>query len=41
MPNGTVVRDWTTWYGSKAADDLNLSYYQPITFHLKDKDITF
>lgn len=41
MPNGAVVRDWTTWYGSKAADDLNLSYYQPITFHLKDKDITF
>ncbi len=41
MPDGTVLKDWTTWYGSKAADDLNLSYYKPITFKLQDKTITF
>ena len=41
MPDGTIKRDWTGWYGSKAADDLNLSYYKPITFKLQDKTITF
>ena len=41
MPDGTVLKDWTKWYGSKAADDLNLAHYKPITFHLKDIDITF
>jgi protein gp37 len=41
MPDGTVKRDWTSWYGSKAADDLDLSYYKPITFQLQDKTITF
>lgn len=41
MPDGTVLKDWTTWYGSKAADDLDLSYYKPITFKLQDKTITF
>lgn len=41
MPDGTVKRDWTSWYGSKAADGLDLSYYKPITFKLHDKTITF
>lgn len=41
LPDGTILRDWTTWYGSKAADDLNLSYHRPITFCLKDINITF
>lgn len=41
MPDGTVLKDWTSWYGSKAADDLDLSYYKPITFQLQDKTITF
>jgi hypothetical protein len=34
-----VTPSFTT--GSKAADDLDLSYYQPITFQLQDKTITF
>lgn len=41
MPDGSITKDWTGWYGSKAADDLNLSYYKPITFKLQDKTITF
>lgn len=41
LPNGQVVRDWTTWYGSKAADDLDLAYYKPIIFKLLNLTITF
>lgn len=41
MPDGSILRDRCTCYHSKEADDLNLSYYQPITFKLKDITITY
>lgn len=41
MPDGTIMKEWSRWYRSKAADSLNLFNYKPITFNLKDLNITY
>ncbi len=41
MPDETIMKDWSKWYRSEAADSLNLFNYKPITFNLKNLCVTY
>lgn len=41
MPDGSIMKDWSRWCRSRAADSLELSHYKPLTFQLQDFDITY
>ena len=41
MPDGSVIRDDCRCYHSPVADSLNLFHYKPITFKLKDLEVTY
>ena len=41
MPDGKVISDNCACYRSELADSLGLSYPKPITFNLKDLDVTY
>ena len=41
MPDGEIQKDHSKWFRSKPGEDLNLNYYKPITFKLKDLEITY
>lgn len=41
LEDGTVVSDKCMCYHSEVADSLDISYYRPITFKLKEKNIIY